>query len=52
MRFHFCLEAESIGQEGAILPDGQPIKLQETRRDEWPYNNSTYKPAEPLPPHL
>ena len=27
MRFQFCLAAESIGQDGAILPDNQPIKL-------------------------
>ena len=26
-RFEFCLAAESIGQDGAILPDDQPIKL-------------------------
>ena len=27
VRFQFCLAAESIGQDGAILPDDQPIKL-------------------------
>ena len=29
--FQFCLAAESIKQDGAILPDDQPIKLQESR---------------------
>ena len=29
--FQFCLAAESIGQDGAILPDDQPIKLRESR---------------------
>ena len=27
VRFQFCLAAEFIGQDGAILPDDQPIKL-------------------------
>ena len=27
----FCLAAESIGQDGAILSDDQPIKLRESR---------------------
>ena len=27
VHFQFCLAVESIGQNGAILPDGQPIKL-------------------------
>ena len=27
VRFWFCLAAESKEQDGAILPDGQPIKL-------------------------
>ena len=31
VRFQFCLAAESIGQDGAILPDDQPIKLLENR---------------------
>ena len=31
VRFQFCLAAESIGQDGAILPDDQPIKLRESR---------------------
>ena len=31
VRFQFCLAAESIGQDGAIQPDDQPIKLQESR---------------------
>ena len=31
VRFQICLAAESIGQDGAILPDNQPIKLQESR---------------------
>ena len=31
IHFQFCLAAESIGQDGAILPDHQPIKLQESR---------------------
>ena len=31
MRYQFCLAAESIGQDGAILPDDQPIKLRESR---------------------
>ena len=26
--FQFCLAAESVGQDGAILPDDQPVKLQ------------------------
>ena len=29
--FQFCLAAQSIGQDGAILPDDQPIKLRESR---------------------
>ena len=31
VRFWFCLAAESIGQDGAILPDDQRIKLRESR---------------------
>ena len=31
VHFQFCLAAESIGQDGAILPDDQPIKLRERR---------------------
>ena len=31
VHFQFCLAAESIGQDGAILPNDQPIKLQESR---------------------
>ena len=31
VRFQFCLAAESIRQDGAILPDDQPIKLRESR---------------------
>ena len=31
VRFQFCLAAESIWQDGAILPDDQPIKLRESR---------------------
>ena len=31
VRFQFYLAAESIGQDGAILPDDQPIKLRESR---------------------
>ena len=31
VRFQFCLAAESIGQDGAILPDDQQIKLRESR---------------------
>ena len=30
VRFQFCLAAESIGQDDAILPDDQPIKLRES----------------------
>ena len=29
--FQFCLAAESIGQDGTILPDNQTIKLRESR---------------------
>ena len=29
VRFQLWLAAESIGQDGAILPDDQPIKLRE-----------------------
>ena len=29
VRLQFCLAAEFIGQDGAILPDDQPIKLRE-----------------------
>ena len=28
---HFCLKAEFIGQDGAILPDDQPIKFRGNR---------------------
>ena len=28
--FRFCLAAESCGQDGAILSDNQPIRLQES----------------------
>ena len=31
VRFQFCLAAESIGQDGAILPDNQPMKWRESR---------------------
>ena len=31
VRFQFCLAAESIGQDGAVLPDDQQIKLRESR---------------------
>ena len=31
VRFQFCVAAESIGQDDAILPDDQPIKLRESR---------------------
>ena len=31
VRFQFCLADESIGQDGAILPDHQPIQLRESR---------------------
>ena len=31
VRFQSSLAAESIGQDGAILPDDQPIKFQESR---------------------
>ena len=31
VRLQFCLAVESIGQDGAILPDDQPIKLRESR---------------------
>ena len=31
VHFQFCLAVESIGQDGAILPDDQPIKLRESR---------------------
>ena len=34
VRFQFCLAAESIGQDVAILSDDQPIKLRESRADE------------------
>ena len=30
IHFQLCLAAESIGQDSAILPDDQPIKLRET----------------------
>ena len=33
VRCQICLAAEFIGQDGAILPDDQPIKLQESRQD-------------------
>ena len=29
--FQFCLATESIGKDGAIRPDDQPIKLRESR---------------------
>ena len=32
--FQFCLAAESIGQDGVILPDDQPINLRESRAEE------------------
>ena len=31
VRFQFCLAAESVGQDGTILPDDQPIKLLDSR---------------------
>ena len=31
VRFQFCLAAESIGQDDAILPDDQLIQLRESR---------------------
>ena len=31
VRFQFCLAAEYIGQDGAILPNDQPIILRESR---------------------
>ena len=31
VHFWFCSTAESIGQDSAILPDDQPIKLQESK---------------------
>ena len=31
VRYLFCLAAEFIGQDGAILPDDQPIKFQESK---------------------
>ena len=31
VRFQFCITAEFIEQDGAVLPDDQPIKLRETR---------------------
>ena len=31
VRCQFCLAAEFIGQDGAILPNDQSIKLQESR---------------------
>ena len=31
VRFQFCLAAESMGQDDAILPDNQPIKLRQSR---------------------
>ena len=31
VHFQFCLAVESIGQDGAVLPDGKPIKLRESR---------------------
>ena len=34
VHFQFCLAAKSIGQDGSILPDDQPIKLRESRA-EW-----------------
>ena len=34
VRFQFCLAAESVGQDGAILHDDQPIKLQKAGQDE------------------
>ena len=30
IRFQFCSTAESIGQDGAILPDDQPVRLRES----------------------
>ena len=39
MRFQFWLAAESMGQDGAILPDDQPIKFQENRAG---HNNVGY----------
>ena len=32
VRFQFCSAAESIGQDGAILPDDQSTKLRESSR--------------------
>ena len=31
MLFQFCLATQSIRQDGTVLPDDQPIKLQESR---------------------
>ena len=31
VHFQFCSAVESIGQDGAILPDYQPVKLRESR---------------------
>ena len=33
VRFLFCFGAEFIGQDGAILPDDQPINMQESRAE-------------------
>ena len=33
VRFQFCLAAESIRQDGAILTDDQPIKLEKAGQD-------------------
>ena len=45
--FQFCLAAESIGQDGVILPDDQPIKFEKAGQDEQPFN----KQSHPIPPH-
>ena len=34
LRFQFCIAVETIGQDGAILPVDQPIKLRERAQDE------------------
>ena len=42
MHFQFCLAAKSIGQDGTILRDDQPIKLRESRAGWLAINNVNF----------
>ena len=42
MRFQFCLAAESIGQDGAIMPYDSQSNCEKAGQDELPYNDQLY----------